>query len=180
MPMLTMTSSALRSRTSSVSSGSAPIRAARSIHGWAYRVNVSMRRERIRLERGSAPRFGVVADEGVDDEVEAGLELVGISEPRRDEFRGHAAQIGISAGLVLAQHLRRDLDEILGVRNWKRFLLQRESIDEAVDEVVGPRRLRRGEVGGEEDREDRVVVGQVRRTGLHPRLHQADGPRVTS
>src|SRR5262245_54033498 len=119
MPRLTRTSSALRSRTSSVSSGSAPIRAARSIHGWAYRVNVSMRRERIRLESCSAPRLGVVADEGVDDEIEAGLELVGVSEAGGDEVHRHASQVGVCARLVLAEHLRRDLDEILGVRNRK-------------------------------------------------------------
>ena len=107
--------------------------------------------------------------QGVQDQVKAGLELVGVLVARLNNVRdGDLGEIGILPGLELPEDVACDLGGLLAGAEREARLLQREPVDVAVEQRVG--------VGGQFEREacpaqtakHRVVVPQRGRARCPP------------
>ena len=114
---------------------------------------------------------------GAQDDVEAGLELVGVVEARSDELALDGGEVRVRIGHG-GQHLLGHRRHLLGRAEGQGRLLEREAVDVAVEQVVDADRPAAVEAGAKEDADHRVVVAERRRAGLRARLHQPDRPRV--
>src|SRR5262249_59017761 len=117
--------------------------------------------------------------EGVEDQVEADLELVSVAVARlEDVLDSQLSEVGVRVGGQLPSDLLRDLRRLLRAVERQAGLLQREPVDVAVKQRV--------RMGGQLDREARfaeasehgVMMPERRRAGGSARLHQPDRPAM--
>ena len=105
------------------------------------------------------------------------LRAEGVARPE-DVHPGHLGEVGQGVGRQRREHGLGERGDVVARLEGERHLLQ----DVAVDVGVEQRERVRGELHREAGRaqaaDDGVVVAQGRLARVHPRVHQADGPRV--
>ena len=87
-------------------------------------------------------------------------------------------EVRVGAGRVLVEDLRPDLGELRLAGERQGELLEHEAVELGVEERDRVAGGGEREAGGAQARDDGVVVGQRRRAGRAPRVHEADAPPV--
>src|SRR4029450_5076051 len=117
--------------------------------------------------------------EGVQDHAEPELELVPeVVAGFQYVLGGHLNEVGVRGGRKLLQHGFGNIGEGLRALERQRYLLQRESVNVAVEQGIGVGRHLDRETGPPQSSNGRVVVAHRSRARPFSRFHKADGPGV--
>jgi hypothetical protein len=117
--------------------------------------------------------------EGIEDDGEPDLELVAEVVAGLEDVLGRdLGQVGVLTGELLRERFGGLGD---GLRaEGQSGLLERKSVDVAVQQGIGVGGHGHGEACGAQGAEGRIVVAQRRRAGIGSRLHQPDRPGMAS